>query len=590
MAVMNFCEIKEGLHIVGIEGGIVTRKAVAYLESKGQQVALYNAQEATIAMPLLVTRSNVLPLALDAGYDKAELLDLLHAVMRCGMRLMPIGDTAVWEEMVPLELPELAANLVYPVDSDWFISEPDDSEAGTDSAERTEADYYGIMDINGTSVSIHMPDLTTPLADLNVAAVLPPPVVPAQPKKPEKNSSSKKQNRHIAVIALLSVMLVTAVIVIYSVLIQNAPTGAPSQASPSSNQSLPVARPVRVWLNNCHYCRERLSLTEQGLTNLILVLKSIKKIHSAGDTMNDMMLKVATSVNNGGLTCHKCKKLKATLNNIHGLWHRPESGKWVLDWKLARVGNAAYKKIQVGEKLGCYSCKESLNEELVKHACPNDNAKSEAFKPGAGIDCAYCQEMLKKKLLEEHECPPDNNRAKLAEGEKLGCEKCAKRKTHECPNPNTREGLQAGADISCPLCQKKLKALLQHVCPKNDHETELKKGTDLGCEQCAKRYAKIQKIKNIAAQNQMRIRQESNADVHTHLPSTPDAPKRPQSQESETDKKNKEIIKIIDGQKCPTNSEVKAGKREKIKILRNHANKGCARCMENLNWWLSQQK
>lgn len=587
MAVMNLCEIKEGLHIVGIKGGCVTRQVVAYLEGKGQQVALYNAQEATIAMPLLVTRSNVLPLALDAGYDKAELLELLHAVMRCGMRLLPIGDTAVWDEMVPLELPELAATPVYPVDSDWFISEPDDSESGTDSAEQAEADYYGIMDINGTSVSIHMPDLTAPLADLNEAASVPPPVVPAQPEKIEKMSSSKKQKRHFAVIAFLSLIMVTAVVVVCSVLIQKPINGVQPQLSPSA-QPLPVARPVRVWLNDCHYCRERLSLTEQGLTNLVLVLKSIKKIHSSGDIMNDMMLKVATSVNKGGLTCHKCKKFKASLNNIHGRWHTPESGKWVLEWKLARVGNATYKKIQVGAILGCYSCKESMNQELVKHACPNDTSKSEAFKPGADIDCAHCQEMLKKKRLEEHICPPDNNRAKLAEGEKLGCEKCAKRKTHECPNPNTREGLQAGADVSCPLCQKNLQSLLQHECPKNDHETELKKGTDLGCEHCAKRYAKIQKIKNMAAQNQKRIRQESNADVHTHLPSTPVAPNRPQSLESDTDRKNKEIIKIIDGQKCPSNSEVRARKKEKI--LRNHASKGCARCMKNLNWLLRKEK
>ena len=577
---MNFFEIKEGLHIVGIEGGRITRQVVSYLEGKGQQVALYSVQEATMAMPLLVTRSNELPLALDAGYEEPALLELFQAAMRCGMHLMPIGDKAVWEDMVPLELPEMAANPVLSAERDWFVAEPDDTADGAAPAESTETNYYGITDINGTAVSIHVPDLSTPLADLNVAAtVVPPPVVQAPPPKPVKKSSAKKQNRHSAVMALLCVLLISVMIVVCSVLILHDPNGEqPQPMSAAQNQPV-AARPVRVWLNDCAYCRERYSLV---LHELLPMLTSGSKVFFAKVLFNDGMLKIATSVNNGVTTCNKCKKLKVELNNIHSRWHASAPGLWVLDWKLARPGNETYKKIQVGAVLGCYTCKESLNEELVRHACPDDAATSAAFKHGADLDCTHCRDMLKKKLLVEHQCPDDNNRTLLSEGAKLGCEQCAKRKEHECPEPKSLEALQAGADIACPLCRKTLELLQKHVCPKDDHEKELEKGKELGCPECARRYAKMLDLKKIMTPK------PKKRPVHEAPPQGDGASAAPQPDSSRAEELGR--LQKIDGQWCPRNKEVQNNDESAVKVLKHHASKGCPHCRQNYAWWLKRNQ
>lgn len=582
---MNFCEMKEGVSIIGKEGGAVTGQMVAYLKAKGLQVALYSVSEAASVMPLLVTRGRELPLALETGYDDGELLELFHASMRCGMHLMPVGNADVWENMVPLELPEMSANPVFSPESDWFVPEADEDAESENAAANEIVSYaHGISVINGTTVSTHTPDLKTPLADLNEAAPVAPPVQPLKNAASEKKKQTKKQNHFSAVMALLCVMLTAAVVLVGSVLMLHDSTDDVYKTSANKgSRNAPVPPPVRVWLNDCHYCRERMTLVTDELLHIIIVLKSDRKALVKGTALNDLMLKVAMSVNNGTTSCNKCRKLNVELNKLHSAWHAAGAvaGKTLLDWKLARVGNETYKKIQVGAALGCYTCKHSLEEELVKHACPNDGATSDAFKPGADIDCAHCREMLKKKLQEEHVCPPDNNRAKLAEGEKLGCEKCAKRKTHECPNPKTREGLQAGADISCPLCQKNLDALTQHECPKNDHETQLKKGTELGCELCAERYAKVQKIKKLAEEANRRARQAANAGRPPHSATPPHAPHQPQQKDAEPDR-NQGLIRTIDGQRCPSNPDVKAGR--KLEILENHAAKGCARCKENYAW------
>ena len=45
-------------------------------------------------------------------------------------------------------------------------------------------------------------------------------------------------------------------------------------------------------------------------------------------------------------------------------------------------------------------------------------------------------------------------------------------------------------------------------------------------------------------------------------------------------------IRTIDGQECPSNADVRAGR--KMGVLQNHAAKGCSRCKENYAWRLKQ--
>lgn len=478
---MNFCDIKEGVHVVGIHGAPVTQKIETYLEGLGQQVALYTIAEAIIAMPLLVVRNKYLPIALDEGYPEEDLRDLFRVVIRYGVHLVPVGRSGVWEKMVPLELPEFADYPVTPADSDWYINVSDALKEVSEPLSNQDTTC-----INGTKVCTRTPQLDFVLADVNSTS--PSEQIELLPETVKIEQSCVKKAYHsylftvISVGTLIGFVILGAFLLLYSSLFVEQQDNGES-LPPTHQATVEPKREIRFVLNNCEHCRERVAVV---MNELIPTIKNIGKLltyEGAQMAFDELMVKVAISADEGEHECKKCAFLKKSIKETHSVWHRQP---WFQS-ESARYENSMYHKLKVGSAVDCYNCSISLEQPLANHKCPGNDALVVAFKQGADIGCLHCAAKMKEKLLQQHVCPNTNNRYSLAEGAKLGCVTCKKRMNHSCPVPKNREMLQAGADIKCPDCMIALETLKQHVCPENNQETALINGKNIGCEKCASR-------------------------------------------------------------------------------------------------------
>lgn len=120
-----------------------------------------------LSNPALVpVHQHTLPIILQKGYSEEEIAAVHTFCLHRGMNLLPIGDKALWEDLIPLELPEL--ELIQPIsrDDNWErLCLPEEVCRTVENAVESVPDTCSI---NGTAVSLVPCTLDNPLADLNV--------------------------------------------------------------------------------------------------------------------------------------------------------------------------------------------------------------------------------------------------------------------------------------------------------------------------------------------------------------------------------------------------------------------------------------
>ena len=169
--------IENEVFVVGLPDEPVTRSMVQALAAQDVFVRVHLPEDAARFLSAMATHQYPLPLAVEPGYDANSIRVLLVSALQYGVRLVPVGSQVIWEQMVPLEMPELVdLRVLAPHDLrvQQVAAPVEEEEEEIDEPVDTSSDIYVL---NGTTVSTQLPNLRHSLADLNTRSVAAAPVV-----------------------------------------------------------------------------------------------------------------------------------------------------------------------------------------------------------------------------------------------------------------------------------------------------------------------------------------------------------------------------------------------------------------------------
>ena len=162
--------IDNEIFVVGLSEGPVTAGVVKALSSQDASVRVYLPEEAAQYLAAFAAHHYPLPLVVEQGYDMNSIRVLLVTALQHGVRLVPVGSQTLWEQMVPLEMPELIdLRVIAPdelkVQEEVQAPEPEEEK---ETPLDTSCETYVV---NGTTVCTRFPSLRHRLADLGNAGV-----------------------------------------------------------------------------------------------------------------------------------------------------------------------------------------------------------------------------------------------------------------------------------------------------------------------------------------------------------------------------------------------------------------------------------
>ncbi len=342
------------LWIVGLPDGDTSLTMCAYAGKHGYECHSVLPEDLEHCIHVLRDRQTSVPLAVESSYSPEQLAHISRAVLVGGVRLVPVGQVEDWESVIPLEMPELYAMTVAPIESEWYAG----AWVTTPVTQATE--HAPFCMVNGTMVCRVTPELAEPLADLNQSYADPVPVVVATPCK------KKTDTTLYLLIALLGVVVLTLVGTFCVLLLP-----APESELDSENYALQE---------------------EQNVTAPLVEQQEPVPQEKPED--------------NVGVPVAPIEVAPAQQDSSPLAEHQKNVCPHI-DRRAARPGNAAYLQLEEGKKLGCPQCTESLNEPLVQHTCPKKEDKdySMLLAQGEKIGCDACKAALETFIKESSAQP-----------------------------------------------------------------------------------------------------------------------------------------------------------------------------------------
>ncbi len=537
------------IYAAGLPAGQRSQHLYRLAQVREVELCLFSINEYLTGAVEIPRGQRVLPLVVEDSYTPQELVGLYNMCVQRGVELCPIGDSSLWDSLIPLELPELAALPVTAVDGDWleqYISmvAPEPSQPVDEGR------------VNGTLVHSAPLSLSEPLADLNISCYAPPPTQPRGKRKPslrelltvgvkkgacvlKEIGSGWKTGEKRSLLKLVGVLSIPVFVGLGLVVLLSDPdpraTG-PEPAEPSAGTQQheqgatpgdkSPAVPVKVVhkcpepanydrdtifygaQSGCEQCKDawnrlmahgkvcpkmdesKVRETCEGAALGCRVCKNnlieIKKKHNCGNFRDAEELRLAA------LYCGKCQ---ATLRALEEHEQSHKNGS---------VPNGAV--IAEWARKYCMNCRKLL--AAIQKNCPGVQCTNQAdVKQCAGRGCALCQSRLADMQNHGSRCPGENSTDRTATkaGSDLGCETCKARLTdmqnHDdcCPGENStdRTATEGGATLGCATCQARLTDMQSHEerCPgKNSSDRSATEGGEaLGCATCKARLSSMRK-------------------------------------------------------------------------------------------------
>lgn len=567
--------IDNGIFVVGLSEGPVTESVVKALSSQDVSVRVYLPEEAAQFLAAVAAHHYPLPLVVEPGYDMNSIRVLLVSALRHGVRLVPVGSQALWEQMVPLEMPELIELRVI-APEELKVQEVDETSEPEDEKEAPWDTSSEMYVVNGTTVCTLFPSLRQSLADLSsrdgvaeTAALSASTSVPSV--KIPADSKRTKRNNHTLEKILLSAVLAVCVagIACYLIMISSDDFGAPqTQATPAVpassavSASPPVSEPVTPKQEpGCKNPKDIEAITECANSGCKLCKEKKKhhdEVHVEGSTPTEDQLK--DGINRLGcsfcmledhknkahqdecasvsqenyerginLKCELCKKIEHR-NKYHG--------------ENPQVITAEAR--EAGVKLNCLDCL------AAEHKKKHDKAvwlEKNDIEEGVTVGCKQCEEM--KKHEREHaewlKKTDAERKAFVKAGKDRGCPECGKisddllkhlEKCHPVGRTSpelSQKEVEAGEKLGCTACIKQAK-LSKHKCPTDLNDMSLfEEGRDMGCEKCKAVLEAHQKVK--AARKALEEAQKAKAAADEAQRKAKEAKAAAEKAKSEVDQK-----------------------------------------------------
>lgn len=327
---------KKQLWIVGLPDGNTTLTMCAYADKMGYECHAVLPENLEACFHELSLHRTALPMAVEPAYTPEQLSCISRAVLVGGLRIVPVGLAADWEAVIPLEMPELYALTVLPVESAWYAG------AGGTIPITQAADNTPFCMVNGTLVCRETPKLAEPMADLTQAHAMPLPVAAVSVHK------KKADTTFYLLISLLGVVVLTLVGALCILLSDNPESEYEDRA----------------------YSESMRAVQEEALPQAAGKDETTEPEASTAEP--------TAGADNSALAEHQNKVCPH------------------IERKNARPGNEAYLQLEEGKKLGCPQCEESLNSPLVQHICPTAGADDYVPKleQGKKIGCEACSSAL----------------------------------------------------------------------------------------------------------------------------------------------------------------------------------------------------
>ena len=512
------------------------------------ELCLFSIDEYLAGAVEIPRGQRVLPLVVEDSYTPQELVGLYNMCVQRGVELCPIGDSSLWDSLIPLELPELAALPVTAVDGDWLeqyicMVAPEPPQPVDDGR------------VNGTLVHSAPLSLSEPLADLNISCYSPPPVQPRVVRKPslqelltvgvkkgacalKEIGSSLKSGEKRSLLKLVGVLSIPVFVGLGLVALLSDPdpraTGPePTEPSAGTQQNEQGATPgdksSAVPVKVVHQCPEPANYNsstlsvgvEYGCEHCTAAWKSLLAHRKDCSHLDES--KVSQVCGGAALGCRACKDRLERIKKKHHCDNIRDAEELRLAAQYCEKCKATLKALEeheqshkkggvpdgavIAEWAGkyCMNCRNLL--AAIQENCPGEHCTNQAdVKQCAGRGCALCKSRLADMQNHEKHCPGENSTDRTATkaGAALGCETCKARltdmKSHEgcCPGKNSpdRPATEGGVALGCATCKARLTEMQNHEnrCPGTqcDDRSDTEQGAALGCVTCKARLIEMQ--------------------------------------------------------------------------------------------------
>ena len=490
--------IDNEIFVVGLTEGPVTSGVVKALSSQDASVRVYLPEEAAQYLAAFVAHHYPLPLVVEQGYDMNSIRVLLVTALQHGVRLVPVGSQTLWEQMVPLEMPELIDLRAIAPDElkvQDVVQAPEPEEEKETPLDTSSETYV----VNGTTVCTLFPSLRHSLADLNArevavdSAVLPASAAGDKSKAPTGGKRTKHNNHTLEKMLLSAVLAVCVAGIACYLIMVSSEDAAVEQPAPVVNKTTGKPKGKK------HTCPK-----DDAMPELMKHADSCPECKKRAVSLHAKMHEqegAQPDVDEGcKLECKKCELKKHSAKD-HKALSEPELEEGaklgcVECQKLLHAKKHVDKKIHEfteaelgeGDALGCEQCRKAVHEKL--HDAAGDAALAEAdVKKGVAMDCAQCK-MVAERQEAAGRAAEEEAARKAAEDEAARKQKVDEhKKCHKQNKSLTKEQVEEGVALKCDKCiKKKKKAHDKRHADKASPltEAEVAEGVTLGCDKCTK--------------------------------------------------------------------------------------------------------
>lgn len=332
--------------MVGLPNGNTTLSMCEHAASMGYECCPVLPEKLESCFHELSKQQASVPIAVEDAYSPEQLAHISRAVLVGRVCIVPVGEQADWETIIPLEMPELYALPVLPVNGVWYDG------AGVTAPVIQASSNFPFCEVKGTVLFFGATKLEDPVADLNLHCTEFEPVA-AVPKRKKKADTTL-----FLLLFLLGVVFLTVLGALTTLLLPN--DELEYAASPEMQNPIEDA--------------------------------AVKEAENAQAEVNEES--VDSSVNESD----KQKAEPEIVDEGAALREHQEKACSVIDWKKARPGNEEYKQLQIGADLGCSQCAERLQAPIVSHKCPtnkNDSRYCYLLAEGEKAGCVTCAQKIK---------------------------------------------------------------------------------------------------------------------------------------------------------------------------------------------------
>lgn len=353
--------MKKEVYVIGLPDGETSRAMCSQCEMLDLLCHLILPESLPEKIAWLSSRVPYVFLSVETTYSSEQLAYISTAVLRFGESLIPVGNDKDWENVVPLEMPELYTKKVYPLESEWYnVSVPEIAHAAPEQA------AYQML--NGTLVHSESPNFSEPLVDLRQEQLSSPlqATVADTPRRKAKFTKRPDISLYL-LLALLAVVVLTPAIALYLLLF------APDAAHSTEQEKIHVAQEPNP---DCGEQEEdKVSVNQEEKENPA----------SSGDETKDK--DDAVLQEDSPLSLHQKNECSS------------------IEWQKARPGNDVYKQLESGQSLGCTQCIERLQQPIVQHICPTAGTSDylHATENGMILGCEACKKNYKTLAINQYQ-------------------------------------------------------------------------------------------------------------------------------------------------------------------------------------------